>query len=71
MEDELFLSIFSKRNKTANTNSHNQDSNWFPPSVAKAHRKIKTLKNQSPVLWFSWVTGLIESPSSAECEGKV
>ena len=67
----MILSIFSKRNKTANTNSHNPDSNQVPPGVAKSHHKIKTLKSQSPALWFSWVTSLIESPSSAECVGKV
>lgn len=67
----MILSISSKRNKTANTNSHNPDSNRFPPGVAKSHHKIKTLKNQSPALWFSWVASLIESPGSAECVGKV
>lgn len=33
----MILSIFSKRNETANTNSCRPESNWFPPVVAKAH----------------------------------
>lgn len=60
----MILSIFSKRNGTANTNS------CRPPSVANAHCKIKTLEiNPSHYdflgRWF------IKSPGSAECVGKV